>query len=227
MAIAFSLAEEDLRAPERRGGSEADWDRRYADEDHTWSGNPNGTLIAELDGVTPGRALDVGAGEGADARWLAERGWQVSANDISGNALARIGDEADRRGLAVDLVRSDINEADPFASQTYDLVSLQYGSFTRTPDARGLRNLLGAVAPGGTLLAVHHDLAAMREPVDVATTTRMYDADAYVGVEAIAAALRADPQTWQIEVEETRPRPAGAVSTHHVDDVVLRARRVG
>lgn len=89
VAIAFSLAEEDLRAPERRGGNEADWDRRYADEDHTWSGNPNGTLVAELDGMTPGRALDVGAGEGADALWLAEHGWQVSAGDQC--ALGRSG----------------------------------------------------------------------------------------------------------------------------------------
>lgn len=158
---------------------------------------------------------------------MPEHGWEVTANDISGNALARLADDAARRHLTIQVVRSDINEPSPFAAKTYDLVSLQYGSFTRTPGDRGLRNLLDAVAPGGTLLAVHHDLAAMREPVDVTTTTRMYDPDADVGVDAIAAALRADPQTWQIEVEETRPRPAGAVSTHRVDDVVLRARRTG
>nr|WP_246313820.1 class I SAM-dependent methyltransferase [Janibacter alkaliphilus] len=156
---------------------------------------PNGTLATELHGLTPGRALDVGAGEGADAIWLAEHGWEVTANDISGNALAQLANEAARRHLPIQVVRSDINEPSPFAAQTYDLVSLQYGSFTRTPDDRGLRNLLDAVAPGGTLLAVHHDLAAMREPVDVTTTTRLYDPDAYVGVDAIAAALRTDPQT--------------------------------
>jgi hypothetical protein len=61
--------------------------------------------------------------------------------------------------------------------------------------------------------------------VDVAAETRMYDPEAFVGVEEIAAALTADPGTWQVEIHETRPRPPGAASTHHVSDVVLRATR--
>ncbi|MBF6332269.1 bifunctional NAD(P)/FAD-dependent oxidoreductase/class I SAM-dependent methyltransferase [Nocardia transvalensis] len=222
--IAFSLAEEDLRAA-RRSGEEADWDHRYAGPDRAWSVNPNGTLVHEVTELAPGRALDVGTGEGADALWLAERGWKVTATDISGNALARLRAEAERRGLGVDLVRGDANDPAPFGTETFDLVSLQYGSFKRTPDQRGLRSLLDAVAPGGTLLAVHHDLAPLREPVDVAIQTRMYDPEAFVGVDEIAAALTADPDTWHVEIHETRPRPPGAASTHHVDDVVLRATR--
>jgi thioredoxin reductase/SAM-dependent methyltransferase len=223
--IAFSLAEEDLRAAVRHSGEEADWDHRYAGSDRAWSGNPNGTLVHEVTGLAPGRALDVGAGEGADALWLAERGWKVTATDISGNALARVRAEAERRGLAVDLLRGDANDPAPFGTGTFDLVSLQYGSFKRTPDRRGLRSLLAAVAPGGTLLVVHHDLTALREPADVATETRMYDPEAFVGVDEIAAALTADPGTWQVEIHETRPRPPGAASAHHVSDVVLRATR--
>ena len=69
--IALSLAEEDLRDPARPSGEEADWDQRYGGPDRTWSGNPNGTLVHEAGGLAPGRALDVGAGEGADALWLA------------------------------------------------------------------------------------------------------------------------------------------------------------
>lgn len=222
--IAFSLAEEDLRAA-RRSGEEADWDHRYTGPDRAWSGNPNGTLVYEVTELTPGRALDVGTGEGADALWLAEHGWKVTATDISGNALDRLRAEAERRGLDVDLVRGDANDPAPFGTETFDLVSLQYGSFKRTPDQRGLRSLLDAVAPGGTLLAVHHDLGPLREPVDVAIQTRMYDPRAFVGIDEIAAALTADPGTWHIEINETRPRPPGAVSTHHVDDVVLRATR--
>ncbi|MFG3352814.1 FAD-dependent oxidoreductase [Streptomyces sp. NPDC048001] len=223
--IAFSLAEEDLRAAVRHSGEEADWDHRYAGSGRAWSGNPNGTLVHEAGALSPGRALDVGTGEGADALWLAEHGWKVTATDISGNALARVRSEAERRGLAVTLVRGDANDPEPFGTETYDLVSLQYGSFKRTPDQRGLRSLLAAVAPGGTLLVVHHDLTPLRDPVDVATQTRMYDPEAFVGVEEIAAALAADPGTWQVGTHETRPRPAGAVSTHHVSDVVLRATR--
>jgi thioredoxin reductase/SAM-dependent methyltransferase len=223
--IAFSLAEEDLRNAARRSGEEADWDDRYGGVDHAWSGNPNGTLVHEITDLAPGRALDVGTGEGADALWLAERGWKVTATDVSGNAIARVRAEAERRGLSIHLVHGDANDPAPFGTETYDLVSLQYGSFKRTPDQRGLRSLLGAVAPGGTLLVVHHDLTPFSEPFDVATQTRMYDPQAFVGVDEVATALAADPETWHIEVHETRPRPPGAASTHHVADVVLRATR--
>lgn len=222
--IAFSLAGEDMATGVRLSGPVRDWDHRYSGEERVWSANPNGTLVAEAADLPPGRALDVGAGEGADALWLAERGWKVTACDISGNALARVSAEAGRRGLDVQCLRADANDPGAFGADTYDLVSLQYGSFHRTPEQRGLRNLLGAVAPGGTLLVVGHDLAPVREPVDVATQTRVYDPEAYVGIEEIAAALRADG-AWTIEVHQTRPRPPGAASTHHVDDVVLRAVR--
>jgi SAM-dependent methyltransferase len=223
--IAFSLAEEDLRDAARPSGEEADWDHRYAGPNRAWSVNPNGTLVHEVTALAPGRALDVGTGEGADALWLAEHGWKVTATDISGNALARVRAEAERRGLAVNLVRSDANDPAPFGTETFDLVSLQYGSFKRTPDQRGLRSLLAAVAPGGTVLVVHHDLTPLRDPVDVATQTRMYDPEAFIGVDEIAAALTADPDTWHVDIHETRSRPPGAASTHHVSDVVLRATR--
>lgn len=231
--IAFDLAGADLRAAagdhgaqERSSGRRADWEARYGGE-QVWSGNPNGTLVAEVADLAPGRALDVGTGEGADALWLAEHGWAVTATDISDNALARVRAEADRRGLDMTLLRADANARAPYGAEAFDLVSLQYGSFARTPDERGLRSLLGAVAPGGTLLVVHHDLTTMRGPVDAGAGTRMYDADAFVGVDAVAAALTAEPDVWDVQVHETRPRPAGAASAHHVDDVVLRAVRRG
>ncbi|GAA4875655.1 bifunctional NAD(P)/FAD-dependent oxidoreductase/class I SAM-dependent methyltransferase [Serinicoccus chungangensis] len=224
--IAFSLAEEDLRSAQRTAGEEGDWDARYGTGERMWSGNPNGTLVAEVEGMPPGRALDVGAGEGGDALWLAERGWDVTATDISGAALAHVGTEAERRGLEVTLLHRDVNTPGAFGAGTYDLVSLQYGSFLRTPEQRGLRTLLGSVAPGGTLLVVGHDLTPLRDPVDPAEQTRMFDPGAYVGVEEVAAALEAEAG-WRVEVWETRPRPAGAASTHHVDDVVLRAVREG
>lgn len=225
--IAFDLAGEDLQsAPsaQSRSGHRRDWEARYGHE-AVWSGNPNGTLVSEVSELTPGRALDIGTGEGADALWLAERGWRVTATDLSENALARARTEAERRGLEVTLRQADANGPAPYGEETFDLVSVQYGSFPRTPDGRGLRAVLDAVAPGGTLLVVHHDPAGMQGPVDVRSQTRMYDAGAFVGVDAFAGALAADPDTWEVQVHETRPRPAGAVSTHHVDDVVLRAVR--
>ncbi|WP_298889989.1 bifunctional NAD(P)/FAD-dependent oxidoreductase/class I SAM-dependent methyltransferase [uncultured Serinicoccus sp.] len=224
--IAFSLADEDLRSAQRTSGEEGDWDARYGTGERMWSGNPNGTLVAEVEGMPPGRALDVGAGEGGDALWLAEQGWDVTASDISGAALEHLGAEASRRGLAVTLLHRDANAPGAFETGAYDLVSLQYGSFLRTPEQRGLRSLLGAVAPGGTLLVVGHDLSPLRDPVDPSEQTRMFDPGAYVGAEEVAAALEAEAG-WRVEVFETRPRPAGAASTHHVDDVVVRAVREG
>ena len=88
-----------------------------------------------------------------------------------------------------------------------------------------MRNLLNAVAPGGTLLIVGHDLTALLGSFDVSQQTRMFDPGAYVGVEEIATALR-KADDWTIEVEEIRERPPGAASTHHVSDVVLRAQKV-
>jgi len=188
-----------------------------------WSGNPNGTLVNEIDGRTAGRALDVGAGEGGDAVWLAEQGWDVTASDISQRALERVAAEAERRSLRIECHQADANALGPFESGAFDLVSALYASIPRTPDGRGVRNLLNAVAPGGTLLVVSHDLESLRAPIDTQEDSRPFDPDAYVRLDDFATVL-ADSSDWEIEVHEKRPRPPGAVSgSHHVDDIVLRA----
>jgi thioredoxin reductase/SAM-dependent methyltransferase len=218
--ISFSLASDDIKAAARLSGNQADWDHRYGG-DPMWSGNPNGTLVNEASGLAPGRALDVGAGEGGDALWLAARGWAVTASDISERALARIGAETERRGLRVKCLHADANAADAFGTRAFDLVSAQYASIPRTPDDRAVRNILNAVAPGGTLLVVGHDLELMR----AAGSDRAFDPDAYVGVDHFAAALDGSP-AWEVELHEKRDRPAGAASaSHHVHDIVLRAQR--
>ncbi|HEX4980953.1 MAG TPA: bifunctional NAD(P)/FAD-dependent oxidoreductase/class I SAM-dependent methyltransferase [Ilumatobacteraceae bacterium] len=223
--ISFSLAHEDIEAAARPSANEADWDHRYGG-DRMWSGNPNGTLVNEIDGLTAGRALDVGAGEGGDAVWLAEHGWRVTANDISQRALDRVAAFAEARGLAIDCHHADANAYGAFERAAFDLVSAQYASIPRTPDDRGVANVLDAVAPGGTLVVVGHDLEPMRAPIDTREHSRPFDPDAYVRVDDFAAAL-ADSSDWDIQVHEKRPRPPGAASaSHHVDDVVLRARRL-
>ncbi|MBV9581296.1 MAG: NAD(P)/FAD-dependent oxidoreductase [Chloroflexi bacterium] len=222
--ISFSLAHEDLQAAARPSGNQVDWDHRYAGE-QLWSGNPNGSLVNEVKGMAPGRALDVGAGEGGDALWLADQGWKVTANDISQRALDRIVAEADRRGVCVDYLHGDANALDVFAAAAFDLVSAQYASIPRTPDGRGARNLIDAVAPGGTLLVVSHDLEPMRGPIDTRMHSQAFDPDAYVRTDDFAALLANEPE-WEIEAHKKQPRPAGAASaSHHVDDIIFRARR--
>ena len=222
--ISFSLAHDDIRAAARPSANEADWDHRYGGE-QMWSGNANGALVKEASGLRPGRALDVGAGEGGDALWLAGQGWRVTASDISQRALDRVSAEAGRRGLRVECHHTDANALDAFETAAFDLVTAQYASIPRTPDGRGVRNLLNAVAPGGTLLVVSHDLEPMRAQDGTAAHRRPFDPDAYVRVDDVAAALAAS-SAWDIELHEKRPRPAGAASAaHHAHDIVLRARR--
>lgn len=222
--ISLSLAEEDLRNAARPSGNATDWDHRYSN-DRMWSGNPNGSLVNEITGLAPGRALDVGAGEGGDAIWLAEQGWNVTASDISQRALDRVAAEADHRGLTVGCLLADANGFAPFEDAGFDLVSAQYASIPRTRDQRAVQNILNAVAPGGTLLVVSHDLELMRAAADNPEHSRPFDPDAYVRVDDFVAAI-ADAGDWEIEVHERRARPPGAASAaHHVEDIVLRARR--
>ena len=183
------------------------------------SGQPNGALVAEVAGLTPGRALDVGCGEGADAIWLAAGGWEVTALEVSGVALERAARHAEDAGVAIHWVHAGLAEAGlPPAS--FDLVSAQYPALLRTPDAAAERALLAAVAPGGVLLLVHHAGMDTHIPEDGA-----FDPADYVWPSMVAALL---DDAWQVEVDEERPRiaPDGGAGAHHTDDLVLRARRL-
>lgn len=223
--IGFDLAQEDMAAAARPSAHAADWDGRYSGEPQ-WSGNPNGSVVAEVRGLTPGSALDVGAGEGGDALWLAEQGWTVTASDISTRALDRVAAVARDRGVEVDLLHADVNASAPFRGERQDLVTAAYASFPRTPDGRGVATVLDAVAPGGSLVVINHDPEDMREAMSQSDpeSSRPFDHEAFVQTDDLVAAIAERPD-WVVEVHERRQRPAGAVSTHHVHDVVLRARR--
>ncbi|WP_369192016.1 class I SAM-dependent methyltransferase [Streptomyces sp. R08] len=197
----------------------AEWDNRYADRQQLWSGRPNGALVAEVAGLTRGRVLDVGCGEGADAVWLARGGWEVTALEVSGVALERAAGHARDAGVTVRWVHAGLAEA-ALPPASFDLVSAQYPALLRTPDAAAERALLAAVAPGGVLLLVHHAGMDTRHEHDAA-----FDPADYVWPSMVAALLDDD---WRVEVDEQRPRvaPDGGAGAHHTDDVVLRARRL-
>jgi SAM-dependent methyltransferase len=184
-----------------------------------WSGQPNGALVAEVAGLTPGRVLDVGCGEGADAVWLARGGWDVTALEVSGVALERATGHAHDAGVAVRWVHAELAQAE-LAPASFDLVSAQYPALLRTPDAGAERALLAAVAPGGVLLFVHH--AGMDTQHEHEGD---FDPADYVWPPMVAALLDDD---WEIEVNEQRPRtaPESGAGARPVDDVVLRARRL-
>ncbi len=195
---------------------ERDWDAMYLERDAVWSGEPNPQLVAEVADLPPGRVLDMGCGEGADALWLAARGWKVTAIDISRIALSRAAaneQQASTPAGAVEWRHADA-AATPPEVRAYDLVSLQYFPVRRQPGDAALRALLDAVAPGGTLLVGTHHHAEVAHLPEIAEYYTLQDIADLLG------------QDWTITVFEERARPNPAPEgTHHTRDEVLRALR--
>jgi len=212
---------EHRHSPERFGAAEqaATWDARYSERDGAmWSGRANGRLVAEVARLTPGRVLDVGCGEGADAIWLAQHGWTVTAIDVSSVAVARARERGELAGVSIDWVVGDALERG-FATAAFDLVSLQYPALPKAAGDETTRRLLDTVCPGGVLLAVYHDLGdEHREHM----RSRGVDPDDYVGVDDLARLLGDD---FAVELREVAPRIDPPEGTPHIADVVLRARR--
>lgn len=191
------------------------WDTRYRENRHVWSGRPNPQLVAEVTGLAPGRALDAGCGEGADAIWLAQHGWRVTAVDFSSVALAK--GAAQAGDLAIDWRCEDVTSWRP--PQQFDLVSAQFLHVAPALRERALEQLAAAVVPGGTLLVVGHHRHDVRTP-----DGRERHLETLFDPEDIAL----DPSCWRREVSEARARTIdggdGAPFTQL--DTVVRAVRL-
>jgi SAM-dependent methyltransferase len=201
------------------------WNERYSSQTKLWSGNPNKYLVSEVSGLSPGAALDVGCGEGADAIWLAQQGWQVTGVDISTVALDRA--RAHAAGAGPEMAgRIGWQQADIFAwapeADRYDLVSAQYMHPPSAVRERLFPALGSAVRPGGSLLIVAH------HPSDLQTTIpRPNLPDLFFTGDELAALL--GPGGWDT-VTNTAPGrtaqdPEGRTVTIH--DTVFRAVRRG
>jgi SAM-dependent methyltransferase len=196
------------------------WEERYASKPLIWSGNPNPQLVAEVTGLTPGRALDIGSGEGADVIWLAQQGWQVTGLDFSQVALERGAAHAEEAGVgaATEWRHADLRTWSPGAER-WDLVTSQFMHQPYGGMVPITRTLADAVAPGGTLLVVGH------HPGDVETGLRWSIGGALFTPEDLAPALDADVWDVTSEVRErTVPGPDGDPVTVR-DSVVLARRR--
>lgn len=132
-----------------------DWDARYAAAQQ-WSDEPNALAARLLAQATPGRALDVAAGEGRMALWLARRGWSVTALDFSDVGLARGRERAAGLGLDIDWRVADATTAD-LGEAAWDLVLVLYLHLPHHDLEQVLARCASAVAPGGTLLVLGHD----------------------------------------------------------------------
>ena len=139
------------------------WDTRYAGSEFLWKQEPNRFLVAELDGLAPGRALDLACGEGRNAVWLAQQGWAVTGVDFSEVGLAKAALLAESRGVEVELVAADLLDYVPPAG-----LDLAIAFYFQVPDDER-RLVLGraaeALAPGGTMLVVAHDLLNLSDGI--------------------------------------------------------------
>jgi SAM-dependent methyltransferase len=200
-------------------GQAAEWDGRYREHDGTkWSGRPNGRLVTEVADLDPGRALDVGCGEGADAIWLAQHGWTVTAIDVSDVAVGRAREAAALVGANVEWVCGDALQT-PYPPRSFDLVSMQYPALPKAAGDAAVRALFDAVRADGVLLAVYHDL-------DDEHRERMraqgFDPADYVGADDLAGLLGDD---FTVELHAVAPRIDPPPGNPHIADIVLRARR--
>ncbi|WP_029115124.1 cyclopropane-fatty-acyl-phospholipid synthase family protein [Mycobacterium sp. URHB0044] len=136
---------------------QAYWEGHYGERDRVWSGRVNVQLASIVRDLTPGRALDLGCGEGGDAVWLAERGWHVMAVDVSETALQRAAGEAQARGVLDRIEFQQHDLSDSFPDGEFDLVSAQFlHSTVRLERPAILRRAARAVVPGGLLVIVDH-----------------------------------------------------------------------
>jgi len=143
------------------GHGAREWDSRYASSDRVWSAAPNAWVAATVRGWFTGRALDLGAGEGRHAVWLAALGWQVTAVDFSPVGIERGRCGAQELGVDVDWVVADVRGWEPPAGVTFDLVLLAYLHLEDDVLARA-RDWL---APGGALVVIGHALRNLTEGV--------------------------------------------------------------
>ena len=192
----------------------AAWNARYAGKELVWSAGPNRFLVSEAGGLPPGRALDLACGEGRNAIWLAEQGWQVTGVDFSDVAIEKARAIAAKRGVDVDFRVADLLAYEP-PEQAFDLVIVFYLQLVADELRPILDRAARAVAPGGTFLLVGHDSRNLTDghggPQDPRVLFRPEDV---VGTLGDLEVERAEPVERPVE-------DAGAVAI----DALVRARR--
>jgi SAM-dependent methyltransferase len=200
----------------------SDWDERYAGADLVWSAGPNVWVREVCTPLTPGRALDVAAGEGRNAIWLVEQGWTVTASDFSPVAVSRIRDLATERLDGVELRRLEAVVADatqPAPGTAYDLVLFSYLHLVREEWDRAVAAGVEAAAVGGRVLVVGHARRNLAEGVG-----GPQDATILLDPEDVLASVAGLPVA--VELAQLRARDVEGEPRPALDTVVLLRRTV-
>jgi len=193
------------------------WNRRWATSQRVHAApTPSRFLVAEVADLRPGAALDLACGSGRNAVWLAEQGWRVTAVDYSAVALGLARDLAAARKVAVEWIEADVVAWTP-AARAWDLVTVLYLQLPAAERRVALRHAVDALAPGGTLLVMGHDLLNLTEgwggPTQADVLFTAADIVAELGDLAVEKAERV-----------RRPVEEGGI-VHEAIDALVRARR--
>ncbi|HET9841812.1 MAG TPA: class I SAM-dependent methyltransferase [Nocardioides sp.] len=195
----------------------AEWDERYRASELVWSAGPNQFVEAELADLPPGRALDLAAGEGRNAIWLARQGWRVTAVDFSQAGLDKGRILAD--GLDIEWVCADATTWS--AEPSYDVCLVAYLQLVAAERRAAVRNGYAALRPGGTFLLVAHDSTNLTEG-----TGGPQDPSVLMTAEDVIADLGGE--TFEVQragrAERAVPQPDGSTATAY-DAVVRLVRR--
>ncbi len=143
----------------------AAWNERYAGTDLVWSATPNQFVAAELETLAPGRAVDLAAGEGRNALWLASLGWDVTAVDFAAAGLAKGRAVEETLGFAHPVTWECADVLTWTADAPYDLAVLAYLQLPAPERREAVRRAVAALRPGGTFLLVAHDTTNLTEGV--------------------------------------------------------------
>ncbi|GAB3131090.1 class I SAM-dependent methyltransferase [Tsukamurella serpentis] len=187
-----------------------DWDDRYRATDLIWGAPPDPFLVEQATVLPPGRALDIGAGEGRHALWLATRAWDVTAVDFSRVGLDKAATVAAR---APRTVRARLHwtpldvTVDPIPDPPYDLALWAFVHPEPEHRAASIAKVTRALAPGGILLLLTHEKAPSHPGLPT------------IGAAEVSEALPADMVVEHVQWRESDP--------HHGTgtDLVVRARR--
>jgi SAM-dependent methyltransferase len=193
----------------------ADWDARYT-EQRQWSAGPNALVAGLLADLPAGAAVDLAAGEGRHALWLAERGWQVTAVDFSAAGLAR-GRERPGAGR-VTWVTADVLTWDA-APDSLDLVLVAYLHLPQPDTTALLRRAVGWLRPGGRLLVLGHDVdnvargvGGPQDPAILASVQRLAPVADLLDVDRLEQVRRETPAGTALDTLLWGRRRGGSVT---------------
>lgn len=173
----------------------AHWDKKHARTDRLWSARPNATVEQALADIGPGAAVDLGAGDGRHAVWLAQHGWQVTAVDFSEVGISRGRTNAESLGLEVTWIVGDVNTWAPQVLAAFDVVLVSFIHLDDAAFARARQWL----APHGRLVVVGHSAHTVpgsgpRNPAFLYDKDQLRSAAGGLLIERLDEAVRSTPE---------------------------------